>query len=145
MQLAWAMLSPLAQQLHLQHWHKKKLPFKFCICHAKSVSLPCSCFQNKEGLGVTSAMCVTAPKMGRKVAVMGSGPVLPAPDSAFVQLAQKADVLVSGAVAPPSSTTSRGHAAANAGALAGLSAAEFGELAARLQVDRLMLARLDLR
>eukprot|EP00967_Tisochrysis_lutea_P108761 scaffold168670_cov19-Tisochrysis_lutea.AAC.1 len=77
---------------------------------------------------------------------MGSGAALPATNSAFVKHAMGADVLVSGAVAPPSG----GHLGdsqepTSHGFTPSLGAAALGALAAQLGVDRLMLARLDMR
>jgi len=97
--------------------------------------------QNKDGLGVIQKMCVTAPKPGRKVVVMGNSSATPSPASAFMQQARNADVMVSGAVAPPSSATGL----VSSSAALGMRAADLGRLAALLGADHLLLARLDMR
>lgn len=146
------------QRLHPMHTHASTQP---------------RTLQNNDGLLVPSSMCVTAPKPGRRLAVMGNCPAIPSATSAFMHRTQGADILVSGAVAPPSSSspsaqqprnssqpagsyssnaaTRRASAAAppepwlHSSASVGLSPAALGQLAAQLGVDRLMLARLDMR
>lgn len=110
---------------------------QFCVCT----------LQNKDGLIVTTDMCVTAARPGRKLVIMGSSSVAPSPTSAFVRLAKSADVLLSGAVAPPGQGVVKSSPALSNGRQGpcGLSASEYGRLAAQVGADKLLLARLDMR